>query len=41
MSSLCWTSKSERQLDKEVKRLGHQVSHELVSELLHGVGYRL
>src|SRR6266852_1755457 len=40
-SPLRWTSKSVRKLAKELQRLGHQVSHELVSELLHGLGYRL
>ena len=40
-SSLRWTSKSVRKLAKELQRLGHQVSHELVSELLHGLGYSL
>ncbi len=40
-SPLRWTSKSVRKVAKELQRLGHQVSHELVSELLHGLGYRL
>src|SRR2546421_966377 len=40
-SPLRWTSKSVRKLAKELQRLGHQVSHELVSELLHAMGYRL
>jgi len=40
-SPLRWTSKSVRKLAKELQRLGHQVSHELVSELLHGLGYSL
>ncbi|GAC1359379.1 MAG: ISAzo13 family transposase [Ktedonobacteraceae bacterium] len=40
-SPLRWTSKSLRKLAKELQRLGHQVSHELVSELLHGLGYSL
>jgi hypothetical protein len=31
-SPLRWTSKSVRKLAKELQRLGHQVSHELVSE---------
>src|SRR6266436_6431753 len=35
------TSKSVRKLAKELQHLGHQVSHELVSELLHEMGYRL
>ena len=38
---LRWTSKSVRKLAKELQHLGHQVSHELVSELLHGLGYSL
>src|SRR6266487_6629001 len=36
-----WTSKSVRKLAKELRGMGHQVSHELVSELLHGLGYSL
>src|SRR5438477_2785134 len=40
-SPLRWTSKSVRKLAKELQSLGHQVSHELVSELLHGLGYSL
>src|SRR6266849_10753666 len=40
-SPLRWTSKSVRKLAKELQHLGHRVSHELVSELLHGLGYRL
>src|SRR6266568_8574497 len=40
-SPLRWTSKSVRKLAKELERMGHQVSHELVSELLHGLGYSL
>jgi transposase len=40
-SPLRWTSKSVRQLAKELQHMGHQVSHQLVSELLHGLGYRL
>src|SRR5712691_2951307 len=40
-SPLRWTSKSVRKLAKELQRLGHQASHELVSELLHGLGYSL
>ncbi|MGZ3630321.1 MAG: ISAzo13 family transposase [Ktedonobacteraceae bacterium] len=38
---LRWTSKSVRKLAKELQRMGHQVSHELVSELLHRLGYSL
>src|SRR6266436_4836868 len=40
-SPLRWTSKSVRKLAKELQRMGHQVSHELVSELLHALGYSL
>ncbi len=40
-SPLRWTSKSVRKLAQELHHLGHQVSHELVSELLHGLGYSL
>ncbi len=40
-SPLRWTSKSVRKLAKELQSMGHQVSHELVSELLHAMGYRL
>ncbi len=40
-SPLRWTSKSVRKLAKELQHLGHQVSHELVSELLHELGYSL
>jgi len=40
-SPLRWTSKSVRKLAKELTKLGHQVSHQLVSELLHALGYSL
>src|SRR5713226_2058994 len=40
-SPLRWTCKSVRKLAKELQGMGHQVSHELVSELLHGLGYSL
>jgi len=40
-SPLRWTSKSVRKLAKELQGMGHQVSHELVSELLHTLGYSL
>ena len=40
-SPLRWTSKSVRKLAKELQGRGHQVSHELVSELLHELGYSL
>lgn len=38
---LRWTSKSVRTLAEELRKLGHQVSHQLVSELLHKLGYSL
>jgi transposase len=40
-SPLRWTSKSVRKLAKDLQGMGHQVSHELVSELLHALGYSL
>jgi transposase len=40
-SPLRWTCKSVRKLAGELLRLGHQVSHQLVSELLHDLGYSL
>jgi Rhodopirellula transposase DDE domain len=40
-SPLRWTSKSVRKLARELQGRGHQVSHELVSELLHALGYSL
>jgi len=40
-SPLRWTCKSVRHLAKELIRQGHQVSHQLVSELLHDLGYSL
>ena len=40
-SPLRWTSKSVRKLAKELTQQGHQVSHQLVSELLHALGYSL
>ncbi len=40
-SPLRWTCKSVRKLASELKRQGHQVSHQLVSELLHELGYSL
>ncbi len=40
-SPLRWTSKSVRKLAKELQGMGHQVSHELISELLHALGYSL
>ena len=41
MSLLRWTSKSLRKLAEELTRLGHQVSHAKVGQLLRGQGYRL
>jgi len=38
-SPLRWTCKSVRKLAKELSHQGHQVSHQLVSELLHELGY--
>jgi transposase len=40
-SPLRWTCKSLRKLARELRKLGHQVSHQLVSELLHDLGYSL
>ena len=40
-SPLRWTSKSVRRLADELRALGHEVSHNLVAELLHGSGYSL
>jgi transposase len=40
-SPLRWTCKSLRKLAEELRKLGHQVSHQLVSELLHDRGYSL
>ncbi len=40
-SPLRWTCKSVRKLAQELNRQGHQVSHQLVSELLHERGYSL
>ena len=40
-SSLRWTCKSVRQLAQALSRQGHAVSHQLVSELLHALGYSL
>src|SRR5258708_28495529 len=38
-SLLRWTCKSVRKLAEELVHQGHQVSHQLVSELLHALGY--
>jgi transposase len=40
-SPLRWTCKSVRKLAEELRRIGHQVSHQVVSELLHDLGYSL
>jgi transposase len=40
-SPLRWTCKSVRKLANELNLQGHQVSHQLVSELLHELGYSL
>lgn len=40
-SPLRWTCKSVRKLAQEMNRQGHHVSHELVSQLLHELGYSL
>jgi transposase len=40
-SPLRWTCKSVRKLAQELNRHGHQISHQLVSELLHQRGYSL
>ena len=38
---LRWTCKSVRQLTAELKRRKHQVSHQVVADLLHELGYSL
>jgi len=40
-SPLRWTSKSARTLAVALEGLGHQVSHTLVADLLHALGYSL
>src|SRR4051812_1588292 len=40
-SPLRWTCKSVRKLAQELGRQGHRVSHRLVAELLHQLGYSL
>jgi DNA-binding phage protein len=40
-SPLRWTCKSLRKLSEELGRKGHQVSHTVVGELLHGLKYSL
>jgi transposase len=38
---LRWTCRSIRQLTGELKRMKHQVSHQVVADLLHDLGYSL
>jgi transposase len=38
---LRWTSKSVRQLTAELRRMKHPVSHQVVADLLHQLGYSL
>jgi transposase len=40
-SPLRWTTRSVRNLADELGRMGHRVSHQTVSELLHELGYSL
>jgi len=40
-SPLRWTSKSVRHLAGELNQMGHQVSHRIVADLLHALGYSL
>ena len=40
-SPLRWTSKRVRKLTAELQALGHTVSHRIVNELLHQLGYTL
>jgi transposase len=40
-SALRWTCKSVRRLAEELSKLGHSISHPVVAELLHELGYRL
>src|ERR1700739_1721545 len=40
-SPLRWTCKSVRKLAQELSQRGHRVSHRLVAELLHELGYSL
>lgn len=40
-SPLRWTCKSVRQLTAELKRMKHSVSHQVVADLLHDLGYSL
>ena len=38
---LLWTAKSLRNLAAELRRLGHGISHNVVGDLLRGLGYSL
>ncbi len=40
-AALRWTCKSVRQLTTELKRMSHEVSHQVVADLLHELGYSL
>lgn len=40
-SPLRWTCKSTRKLSSELKTMGHNISHQGVSKLLHEMGYSL
>jgi transposase len=40
-AALRWTCKSVRQLAAELRRIKHQVSHQVVADLLHELGYSL
>jgi transposase len=40
-SALQWTSKSLRKLSQSLRDMGHQISHTVVGELLHQLGYSL
>jgi transposase len=40
-SPLRWTCKSLRKLAEELRRQGHQASHQLVARMLHDLGYSL
>jgi transposase len=40
-SPLRWTCKSVRQLTEELKRMKHSISHQVVADLLHCLGYSL
>jgi transposase len=40
-AALRWTCKSVRQLTAELRRMNHEVSHQVVADLLHELGYSL